>query len=385
MITTIRHLRTLGGGFIRITSTKRGSSICTTDHHNRWLSISRMLDMGGAPSAANDSSFIRTVNASKNSKLQAVAFDFDLLTQSFDKEQGISSTSSTATTATTNDTNSSSRSKNDTQVQPDLDQIRNVASLLNVEIDTTTTDDDNSRDGIQQTQEQQQQRKTKTPTELPKFSAPGEDIRAKYARKLAGGLAGIELAKSQVENTLARGDAGGHMFARKRVQEMANPTTSSSSKGSRWMAMTGSGKLLSYLTHRSIKIALLPDPTKNGDDHQSMQDLSKQLPEVVVDVIIDGEDADRQSQQDTGHTAPEILTNQLMKELDVDPNLILVVSNNDNYLKSARDLGMITCKLQQKNSRRGNITVHYTPETLQQVQEVVNEINGISFNAVLNR
>ena len=317
-----------------------------------------MLDLGGAPSASNDSSLIRTVNASKNSKLQAVAFDFDLLTRSFDEDQTPSSSfPSTSVAHQINKDSSVGR------VEADLDKIRDVASLLKVSIDTTSSND----------------RKEVKPAKLLN-SRPQEDIRAKYAKKLAGGLAGIELAKSQVQNTLARGDAGGHLAAKKQVQKMASPQKASNP--TRWMAMTGSGKLLSYLTHRSIKIALLPDPKKGGSDHQSMQDLTKQLPEVVVDVIVD---ATPTSSSPADEKTPETLTKTLIKELDIDPNLILLVSDRDEYLRSARDLGMITCKLQRKNTRRGNITVHYSPETLQQVQEVVNEINGISFNAVLNR
>ena len=41
--------------------------------------------------------------------------------------------------------------------------------------------------------------------------------------------------------------------------------------------------------------------------------------------------------------------------------------------------------IQPKNSRRGNVTAHYTTPSIPEVQEVVNEINGISFNSVLNR
>ena len=60
------------------------------------------------------------------------------------------------------------------------------------------------------------------------------------------------------------------------------------------------------------------------------------------------------------------------------------MSDQDNLLKAARDSGMITCRIRPKNARRGNISAHYTVEDVLQVQDVVNEMNGISFNAVLN-
>jgi FMN phosphatase YigB (HAD superfamily) len=74
-----------------------------------------------------------------------------------------------------------------------------------------------------------------------------------------------------------------------------------------------------------------------------------------------------------------------LRELAMDPHRVLLVSDRDEYLKAGKDLGMLTCRLQPKNARRGNITAHYTSPSVQDVQEVVNDINGISFNTVLNR
>ena len=73
------------------------------------------------------------------------------------------------------------------------------------------------------------------------------------------------------------------------------------------------------------------------------------------------------------------------KELDVHVNKIMVVSDKDDYLKAAKDLGMITCRLRPKNARRGNVTAHYNASSVPEVQDVVNDVTGISFNAVLNR
>ena len=195
-----------------------------------------MLDMGGAPSAANDQSLVRTVNASKNSKLQAVAFDFQVLTRSIDEtkeDAGKRQDSGAVSDNTENDLAHSSR------VQPDLNQIQQVASLLKVSVDTGK-------------KEQVPSKPPKKQEPLPK-TQPHEDIRAKYAAKLKGGLAGIELAKSQIDDTLKGGDASGHLAARKIAMETAV-------SGKKWMALTGTGKILSYLTHRSIRIALLPHP-----------------------------------------------------------------------------------------------------------------------------
>ena len=331
---------------LRASSRWRALHQSTTFH--RSMSIGRMLDMGGMPSASNDQSLIRTLNASKNSKLKAVAFDFKVLTTSFDK---------TEVKKENVDLTTPEQGKM-APVQPDLEQIEQVASLLNVRVDTGRNRTENRK------------------KELPK-AQPHEDVRAKYAAKLKGGLAGIELAKSQIEDTLKGGDASGHLAARKIAMQQA--ATSSSSK---WMALTGTGKILSYLTHRSIRIALLPNLKLNDrsireEQQESMQELSRQLKDVIVDSVVRFD-----KEEDSLSLA---LQKGVLDELDLNPNSVLVVTDQDDYLKAARDLGMITCRIQPKNSRRGNVTAHYTTPSIPEVQEVVNEINGISFNSVLNR
>ena len=85
---------------------------------------------------------------------------------------------------------------------------------------------------------------------------PVSDIRAKYAQKLkqkteSGSLAGIDRAKHQDPN---QGDAAGHWAARALVAS-SGPSNKS---GSKWLASTGAGNFLTYLTSRYMKVALLP-------------------------------------------------------------------------------------------------------------------------------
>lgn len=319
----------------------------------RRFSIGRMIDMGGKPSGSTDNSFIRTVNASKNSKLQAVAFDFEALTKSIEesKDEMLQKSSSNGTTT------SAKIGALPSTIQPDMEQIQQVASLLNVEVPSTSSS---------------------LNSEKPKFemkkSEPHEDIRAKYAKKLQGGLAGIELAKSQVEETLTKGDAAGHLAAKKLALQTKGATPTA------WMAMTGTGKLLSYLTHRSIKIALLPNPKADAlqkdNEQQAMETLNQQLKGVVIDCIV---------RIDHHTELPKTLEKNLLDPLNVHPNSILVVTDRDDLLKAAKHLDMLTCRLQKPNTRRGNISAHFNAPSVPDVQEVVNEVNGVSFNAVLNR
>ena len=366
----------------------------------RLLSFSRMLDMGGAPSAANDRTLIRTVNASKNSKLQAVAFDFEILI----RRSG--SSGSSKSTASQQAATNTSTTKLNTRPHADTERINQMASLLNVDMDSNQTFKNPYKEQIQSASSlsakllgQTSSNDTPTPPAEAPLSSPDfspsssssnnnplEDIRAKYAKKLKGGLAGIELAKSQVEDSLSKGDAAGHLAARKIA--MKQPTTTQSNrsgKATKWMANFGASKLLTYLTHRSIRIALLPSPSHVGDalrqeqEQDHMQDLATQLKDVVIDVTVPS------LMEKDGAAIVTSLKKNVLQEFGMDPGSVLLVSDRDDYLRAAKEVGMMTCRLQPKNARRGNITAHYTSPSVEEVQEVVNEINGISFNAVLNR
>eukprot|EP00980_Cylindrotheca_fusiformis_P019148 scaffold6486_cov96-Cylindrotheca_fusiformis.AAC.12 len=356
-----------------------GSKIIQQHHHHHHqkcrrfsTTIGRMIDMGGMPNGSstdNNNSYGRVVNASKNSKLQAVAFDFEALTNSI-HESGAAVDDDSDSNSTT--TTASSSTKKLQPVQPDMAQVQQVASLLNVKVPGGTNNSSSTT----------QQPSTNPPprNDWKSSSAAHEDVRAKYAKKLKGGLTGIQSVKSQVEESLAKsGDAAGHLAAR----EMAMNTAAGSP--TKWMAMTGTGVLLSYLTHRSIKIALLPNPTKLNNveqrEHQqdAMEALKRQLKGIVIDCIVD------LKEEDSGNLQTSIEKN-LIHPLDVHPNATLLVTDRDDYLKAAKDAGMLTCRIQKKkNARRGNITAHYNTPSIPDVKEVVNEINGISFNAVLNR
>ena len=324
-------------------------------------SIGRMLDMGGMPSAASDQSVIRMKNVSKNSKLQAVAFDFEVLTRSIEdaaKKGELAAEDAKLRSQTTTVMSSS-------LVQPDLDQIQQVASLLKVPVDLEGSSSSIMEPNIY----------TKKTVVKTSSSPVGQDIRSKYAAKLNGGLAGIELAKFKFDDTLKSGDAADFLTARKMAikDTAASPT--------KWMALTGTGKLLSYLTHRSIRIALLPNPRLEDLDRQQtelkyMTDFSTQLKDIVIDTVVPF---------DNSNAIETRLRKGILDELGIDPLKILLVSDKDEYLKVAKDLGMITCRLRSENARRGNVTANYNAPDVPSVQEVVNEITGISFNAVLNR
>ena len=328
--------------------------------------IGRMLDMGGAPSAATGKNTSR-INASKNCKLQAICFDFSILTNGISESEQSQHSSEAAVMR------ESPRIATSATLKPNVSMVQQVADLLNVDLGGSGIKKPQKRKDDEDDLSLLTGEKNKGENSKEGGKNRFSDIRSKYADKLAkrgvqGGLAGVELAKHQVEETLKRGDAGGHLAAR--AMAAANPVSRTKS----WMALSGTGYLLQYLTQRSIKIALLPKPDVpkiDEEEGERMEDFSHQLHDVSFDFLI----------KDGTHSASHIVDTSLQK-LGLDPNLVLLVSDRDDYLRAAKDAGMLTCRIMPLNGRRGNISVHFVVQSVPEVQDVVNEINGISFNAI---
>ena len=322
---------------------------------------SRMLDLGGgAPSAKTAP--IRTVDGARNCKVQLVAFDFNVITNSLDEKEK-------ATIKTTNESKETSTTLSPVSVL--VDKVQEIASLLNVNLgDTKETpskvkDEDEDLSALIGHSEKKPAAKEirKDLNDVMPYSV---DVRSKYAEKLKskGGLASVVHAKKAVEQALSKGDAAGHLAARAAaVSQTAGET--------KWMALTGTGSLLTYISNRSMKIALLPIPSKepNPNIGKKMKDFTNQLSLVSFDLLVDkGEDA-------------TTILHDVQKEFNIAPVATMVVTDRDDYLRAAKESGMVACRIRPKNARRGNISAHYNVETVGEVQDVVNELNGISFQA----
>jgi beta-phosphoglucomutase-like phosphatase (HAD superfamily) len=115
-----------------------------------------------------------------------------------------------------------------------------------------------------------------------------------------------------------------------------------------------------------------------------MDDFATQLRDKVkFDTVIPG-----------SFTAPKLIEETLAKLLVVGsdttasptiltPDRCLWVSDRDDCLRAAKDAGLLTARVVRPNARRGNVSAHYTVQSVPEVQAVINEINGISFNTVL--
>lgn len=326
-----------------------------------------MLDMGGMPSAST-SKAARSIDASKNCKVRCVAFDFDLLTRSTQKADAVAA----AVTAPP----AKSSANLSEPVTPDVGMVEQMSNLLGVKLGGSSQplskvlpEDDLSAllgdDDVDTSRAKKQQEKQ--PSSNPLASM---DIRNKYASKLRnkveGGVPGIELAKSQVDESLSRGDAAGHLSARAMAVQSGNSET-------KWMALTGTGALLTYLSNRSLKIALLPKPSnvEAETEGKRMNDFTRQLPNIPFDCLLEeGDDVSK-------------ILDELLDGLSTDALSTMVISDRDDYLRSAKEAGMTTCRVRANtNAPRGNVSAHYNVTSMAEVQDVVNEVNGISFNAV---
>ena len=359
------------------------------------LSISRQLDMGGMPSAMNASP-ARPIDASKNCKLRVVAFDFDMLTKAVG-EQGDTKQDqegSGADTKTSPALTASSEVFDKTSPGPNVGMVEEMAKLLNVNLggepDRRQTDRQEEEDfsrlaealsgstsasgtsGETTRDESAKSKDTESSSHTDPARAFQSDVRDKYAaklrKKLDGGMAGVNLAKQEAESSLKRGDASGHLAAR-----AAAVSQGSSSTAQKWMALSGTGSLLSYISHRGMKLVLLPTPNNPiaDEEGQRMEDFTKQLPKVRFDFLLQ-----------KGENTNSILA-EMTDEVQLDPVLTMVVSDRDDYLRQAKEKGMITCRVRfRPNAPRGNVSAHYNVEAIADVQEVVDDVNGISFNAV---
>jgi hypothetical protein len=313
-----------------------------------------MMDLGGVPAAKTGP--IRTVDGSKNCKVRAVAIDFDLLTRAVDQAAAEKDNLTAATSAS-----SISNSISLPPVSPIVGRVQEIASLLNVNLggnrETTKEKYDDDLSGL--LGEKPETKEVPTPV----YST---DVRAKYADKLKsrGGLSGVDHAKRELDTTLQKGDAAGHLAAR-------GAAISQSTGGTKWMALSGTGNLLTYISNRSMKLALLPVPHQHKPAvEKRMKEFSRQLAHVSFDLLIE-----------KGDEATDILK-LMMKKLEVDPIATIIVSDRDDYLQAAKDEGMVACRVRPTNGKRGNVSAHYNAESVGQVEDVVNEINGISFQAL---
>jgi len=341
---------------------------------------------------------VRQIDCGKNLKIRAVALDFDLITRNIEMTRQLDTIE--------NETKDDSKDIRLENVKPDSTLLQNMASLLGVKLpgsigdpskDTRLQpdgDDDLSLlNGMIsegkvpiESQSDIKDRQKDTNTKAP----PAMDVRLKYAQKLRektdGGLSGLIRTKSEQVEVSNKGDAAaGHIQAREIVAsglgKVRPPTEGYATGPNRWMATTGTGSLLIYLSSRSMKIALVPTPgdstaTLSDEVGSNMLSLSKQLPQIQFASMVSG--------PPTVLRSAEKVIDAVVDSLAILPSSTLLVSDSDALLRTGKEVGMFTCRVRPPNARRGDVTAHYTVEDVEGVHDIINEINGISFKTVLS-
>ena len=349
--------------------------------------FSSMLDMGGVGQAA----VTKKINVGKNNKVRAICLDFNLITRSIEERRVQAEEEDRIQTKI-----DLSKSGGTQLIHADTSAVQSFANLLGVKLGDSISQkkkDEDDLSGLLGNICNSEPKKPKITAKKIPTSSSHTDIRSKYSQKLRnkieGGVAGLDLAKSEKEDNLNKGDAAMHLAARN-LMSVEGAAGAPSRSSSRWLATTGVGKLLSFVDGRSMQIVLLPLPStpsmpQSDEDvkHtlEEMTNLTKQLPNVNFDLLVS--DGRRKGTEDQNDDTAQYLVKNVLSKLDsIDPIQFLLVSDRDDLLGAARDLGMFTVRVRPKNRRRG-LTTNYNVDDVGSVQEVINEINGVSFNSAL--
>jgi hypothetical protein len=329
-----------------------------------FQSISRMLDLGGMPSmiSSNSPNSLR-IDLSKNCRLRCVAFDFQILAKG-DEDNHENFTKNDETNVTQSLQEISSK-----PITPDVSRIQEIANIMKVQLGGFIGSNHSNADNMTKILDLHPPLDVPIPVQQNDKSTisnfPLTDIRDKYAARLrtrvhGDSLAALDRAKAEVSSV--RGDGLAHSAARAiAIQQEINRAPSNN-----WIARNGTASILHYIISRSLNLALLPSCTPiDGDRNNFLQQMPPQL--KFHTVIQEG-------------TNESEYLDTLLRNVSMEPQVFMVISNRDAYLRRAKELGMISCRIRSNfNGPRGAVTAHHTLSSLSEVQDVIQEWNGVSY------
>ena len=133
-----------------------------------------------------------------------------------------------------------------------------------------------------------------------------------------------------------------------------------------WLLRPGMGALVDYIKFRSIKLGLLMD-----DASTLVRDtLSSQLSASYSSI--------EKTQKNYEDYEEESVYN-VLKQLDVSPEKVLVISNRDSVLAEAAEMNAHTCRFRGKNDLHGRVTTHFKVSSALEIQDCIDSISGIAF------
>eukprot|EP00957_Ditylum_brightwellii_P138140 10530504-Ditylum_brightwellii.AAC.1 len=343
--------------------------------------------MGGmSPSGSKTA---KRIDIGTNNRVRAIALDFDLITRSIEASKATAPPKEVPKGENT----TSGKIKIETDIKPNVNVVESIADALGVKLGdedghinlgrkrvaareeeddlsaltglAKDAENDSIQESILSSLNTTTSDATTTQPQQPKRNAqkapPTTDIRTKYASALrkklestGSSLSTIERVKIESRDFTKKGDASDHLAARAAAIHAGSP----SSSPTKWMASTGTEKK---------EIEKIEDETLRTQ----MNLLSTQLPNAEIEL-----------QLSYTNLAPPSLLQLISTETSIVPGATLVVSDRDDYLRVAKDMGMYTCRVRfSKNAPRGNVSTNFDVVDVVEVMEVVNEINGVSFNS----
>jgi hypothetical protein len=259
------------------------------------------------------------VHPSKNRQVQAICFDFDVLTRSVDKSE--------KEAAKEKSSRGAGRDTNIGIGTPNASVVQEIATVLKVELQTARQEVKRLPTEARKmtchrlvSHPKRRGRNTYNTIKMSKVSlsrtfAPN----GKLSKKIEGGMAGVALAKHETETN--KGDAAGHMAYRK-----SPPPNQLRDDG--WPS-DRNWAFIAVLDPEVDEIALLPRPEEiDGEEGERMEDMKKQLFDVGFDLC------------KMVHWVPK--HQQSLESLQLDPTNVLLVSTEYDYLRAAKDCGMVT-------------------------------------------
>lgn len=141
---------------------------------------------------------------------------------------------------------------------------------------------------------------------------------------------------------------------------------SESSKPSRWLLQSGMGDVLDYSSFRSINVALI---SKKTSAHLIDQ-LAGQLTAQKFYTI---------HQDDKVRLVDKF--QEMEKELNLNANEFLILSQNDNLLEAAKLRQFYTCRYRPPNSLYGKVSTDFVAQNAIEIQDCIEELNGIAMRS----
>ena len=186
-------------------------------------------------------------------------------------------------------------------------------------------------------------------------------IRAKYGDKLRA-------LKAKAAAREASASAGSGVQA---STVLEGGGASGGSSASAWSLNRGAAPLMKYLANRGMRCGLLmPSADTVSDD--MLASFHEQLDTQLDDSLTLSREA--------VHTFPDpdrLL--QLLHARGLKPASVMLLTTQENSLRAAREAGCFSSLFLPRNARRPNVRADFTVSDLFKVQDVVEQLNGISW------